>query len=181
MGGRKFPPLKLETLSPVSKTVSKGSHSCPNCGAVVNQRWPNCLACGEALRTVINAARELCRLPPKPWGKVKWRRFYRRRLGNPELAADHAGRDRAYDCCVSEWLRQHPPLPAEGDLCAHCGLPRGRPGDDSLPYLRTTRIGDEPVWVHHRCWRRWFDQRRTEARRSIAAMGITPNDPQPTT
>ena len=47
--GRKFPPPKLETLGPVSKSVSKASRTCGACGAIVNLRWATCLACGIAI------------------------------------------------------------------------------------------------------------------------------------
>ena len=47
--GRTFTPSEMETISPVSKTVSKASRTCGACGAIINRHWAKCLACGAGL------------------------------------------------------------------------------------------------------------------------------------
>ncbi len=103
-----------------------------------------------------------------------WWAFFDERVGIAEhdggLSRADAERQ-AFECTLSEWLRQHPP-PASGPAwCTHCGEPLGEPGCDGLPYL--TGDGGH-VWMHGRCHAPWMKRRRGEAEAALASLGVKP-------
>ena len=67
-----------------------------------------------------------------------WQAYFEERAGIAEhdgglLRADADAQ--AFECCVMEWLWQHPPPASGPERCAHCGQPIGEPGRDGLPFL----------------------------------------------
>ena len=73
----------------------------------------------------------------------------------------------AFECCVVEWLNQHPAPSAPG-RCAWCGRPES-PGAVVVPF------GTEPgthAWLHAGCWPAWYQRRREEAVLALREMGI---------
>ncbi len=108
------------------------------------------------------------------WTAEDWRVFYDERAGVAEhdggLSHDEAERQ-AFECCVMEWLWQHPPTASGPERCAHCGKPLGEPGRDGLPYL--TGDGGH-VWMHSGCHGDWTAQRRDEAVAALAILGLRP-------
>ena len=104
-----------------------------------------------------------------------WWAFFDERAGIAEhdggLSRTDAERQ-AYECTLSEWLRQHPP-PASGPAwCTHCGEPLGEPGREGLPYL--TGDGGH-TWLHSGCHGDWTAQRRAEAVAALAILGLRPS------
>jgi hypothetical protein len=74
----------------------------------------------------------------------------------------------AFDCCVVEWLNQHPAPSAPG-RCEWCGKPESS-GAVVVPF------GTEPgthAWLHAECWSAWYQRRREEAVLALRGMGIT--------
>jgi len=82
--------------------------------------------------------------------------------GGPPRSKDEA---HAFECCVVEWLNQHPAPSAPG-RCAWCGRAES-PSAVVLPF------GAEPgthAWLHAGCWPAWHQARRTKA---AAALHVT--------
>ncbi len=108
------------------------------------------------------------------WDAEDWRTHFDERAG----IAEHDGglsrtdaEQRAFECCVVEWLWRNPP-PASGPTwCAHCGQPLGEIGRDGLPYL--TGDGGH-VWLHSGCHGDWTGQRRAEAVAALAILSLQP-------
>jgi hypothetical protein len=106
------------------------------------------------------------------WGAEDWRARFDERAGFLE----HDGglvrakaEFQAFDCCVVEWLNQHPAPSAPG-RCAWCGRPES-PGAVVVP------LGTEPgthAWLHAGCWPAWYQRRREEAVLALRGMGIAP-------
>ncbi len=108
------------------------------------------------------------------WTPEVWQAYFDERAGIAEdgggLSRDDAERQ-AFECCVMEWLWQHPP-PASGPAwCAHCGKPLGEPGRDGLPFL--TGDGGH-TWLHSGCHGDWTAQRRAHAAAALAIHGFRP-------
>ena len=102
------------------------------------------------------------------WTADQWRAYFDRRRG---IAASDCELPRAeaealaLECCVIEWLNQHPTPSAPG-RCAWCGKAES-PGAVVLPF------GTEPgthTWLHAECWPGWHQVRQADA---IAALGAT--------
>ena len=74
----------------------------------------------------------------------------------------------AFECCVMEWLWQHPPPASGPERCAHCVEPLG---EDGLPFL--TGDGGH-VWLHSGCHGDWTARRRAEAVAALAGLGLPP-------
>ncbi len=108
------------------------------------------------------------------YGAEDWQAYFDERAGIAEhdggLARADAERQ-AFECCVMEWLWQHPPTASRPERCAHCSQPLGEIGRDGLPYLR----GDGGhVWLHSGCHGDWTAQRRDEAVAALAILGLRP-------
>ena len=106
------------------------------------------------------------------WTAKDWRARYDERAGFLE----HDGRllrveaeFQAFDCCVIEWLNQHP-TPSQSGRCAWCGKPE-------TPSAVVVPFGTEPgthAWLHAECWPAWYQRRRAEADMALRRMGIAP-------
>ena len=107
------------------------------------------------------------------WSAEDWRARFDERAGFLE----HDGgllraraEFQAFDCCVVEWLNQHPAPSAPG-RCAWCGRPES-PGAVVVPF------GTEPgahAWLHADCWPAWYQSRGREAAMALRKMGIAPS------
>ena len=104
------------------------------------------------------------------WTPEDWRAFFDERAA----IAEHDGElprakseARAYECCVVEWMRQHPPLPSNPELCAHCG--EAMAVTAALPVLNGA---GGHVWMHDHCHALWMRERRTESQNALRKMGI---------
>lgn len=104
------------------------------------------------------------------WTPEQWRTYFDKRCG---IAATNGRRLRAeaerfgLECCISEWLNQHPAPSAPG-RCVWCGKAES-PGAVVLPF------GTEPgthTWLHAECWPAWHQARRADAIAALDAMGI---------
>ncbi len=183
--GRTFTPSKLETLTPVSKTVSKASRTCSACGAIINLRWAKCLACGSGLDEApeLTAApaiqqrqtQSICSanaIDSGTWDAEDWHAFFEERAGITQFDAGEPDKAeaRAYECCIVEWLHRNPPPVTGPETCASCRQPLGRVGDDGVPVL--TGDGGH-LWLHHRCHAGWMARRRAEAATALAEFGLT--------
>ncbi len=108
------------------------------------------------------------------WDAEDWHAYFDERAG----VAEHDGglsradaEQRAYECCVAEWLWQRPPPASGPERCAHCREPLGEPGRDGLPFL--TGAGGH-TWLHCGCHAPWMKRRRGEAEAALAALGVNP-------
>ncbi len=106
------------------------------------------------------------------WTPEDWRAFFDERAG----IAEHDGglpradaEQRAYECCIVEWLWRHPPPASGPERCAHCGQPLGEPGRNGVPFL--TGDGGH-VWLHGGCHGDWTAQRRAEAMTALTILGL---------
>jgi hypothetical protein len=105
------------------------------------------------------------------WAAEDWRARFDERAGFLE----HDGgllrveaEVQAFECCIVEWLNQHPAPSAPG-RCAWCGRPES-PGAVVVP------LGTEPgthAWLHAGCWPAWYQRRREGAVLALRGMGIT--------
>jgi hypothetical protein len=104
------------------------------------------------------------------WSPEQWRSFFDKRC---RMAATSGRQPRvnaetmAFECCVAEWLNQHPAPSAPG-RCAWCGNAES-PGAVVLPF------GTEPgthTWLHAECWSSWHRARKTDAIAALGAMSI---------
>ena len=105
-------------------------------------------------------------------GASDWQRWYSERAAIIEHDGGFARAEaeaRAFECCVAEWMNQHPPPANEPeDGCTHCGEPLA---DDALPFLNGA---GGHVWMHGRCHAAWMKRPRAEAEAALAALGVTP-------
>ncbi len=114
--------------------------------------------------------------PGSDWSAEDWRAYFDERVGTAEHDGGLSRADaeqRAYECCMAEWLWQRPPPASGPERCAHCAEPLGEPGRDGLPYL--TGDGGH-TWLHSGCHGDWTAQRRAEAVAALASHGLTPPD-----
>ena len=106
------------------------------------------------------------------WDADDWRAFFEERAAIAEhddgLVRADAERQ-SFECCVMEWLWQHPPPASGPERCAHCGKPLGEPGRDGLPFL--TGDGGH-TWLHSGCHGNWTARRRAEAVAALAGHGL---------
>jgi hypothetical protein len=102
------------------------------------------------------------------WSGEDWGLFFEERAGVAEFDG-HLPRpqaeERAFDCCVVEWLNQNPASCLPGH-CAWCGEP------ESLHRTFLPFGSDTHVWLHIECWPAWHGIRRTKAIAALNAMGI---------
>ena len=102
------------------------------------------------------------------WNATDWQALFQERAGIAEF--DGLSRPqteaRAFECCIAEWLHQHPHPPSEPEQCAQCGEAFG--GYDGLPFL--TEGGH--IWLHDACHAPWYAARRAAAAGALMEMGI---------
>ena len=106
------------------------------------------------------------------WDAEDWQAYFDERaaIAEHDGGLERADAERqAFECCVMEWLWQHPPPASGPERCAHCGQPLGEPGRDGLPFL--TGDGGH-VWLHSGCHGDWTVRRRAEAVAALAALGL---------
>jgi hypothetical protein len=104
------------------------------------------------------------------WSALDWLKY---REARTRVATEHGltgleAEVRALDCCIVEWLNQHP-APSAAESCAWCGRSESQSAL-VLPF------GTEPgghTWLHAECWRAWHRARRADAMKALAAMGVT--------
>jgi hypothetical protein len=116
---------------------------------------------------------EIIRLDRSVWSAEDWRAFFDERAGIAEF--DHGlprqqAEDRAFECCVVEWLNRNP-APSIAGRCCRCGEV-GTPDAVILPY------GTEPethAWLHAECWTDWQEDRRSRAIEALILMGLSPD------
>jgi hypothetical protein len=104
------------------------------------------------------------------WSAADWRAFFDERAGIAEFDAGLSRTDaerRAYECCVGQWLIQHP-VRSEPGRCLNCG--GAEKGYDALLAFGTQATGH--AWLHVRCWEAWYAARKAKAVAALAAMGI---------
>ena len=75
---------------------------------------------------------------------------------------------RAFECCVVEWMNQHPELSDPGH-CAWCKR-QDQSGHIVVPFGVD---GRGHIWLHAECWTQWHQDRRERAQAALSAMGIT--------
>ena len=108
------------------------------------------------------------------WDAQDWQAHFDERAGISErdgglLRAD--AEERAFECCVVEWLWRNPPPALGPEQCAHCDQPLGEPGRNGLPFL--TGDGGHR-WLHSDCHADWTARRRAEAVAALEILGLRP-------
>ena len=105
------------------------------------------------------------------WTPEDWQAFFDERAA----IAEHDGglsradaEQRAFECCVMEWLWRNPPPATGPERCAHCGEPLG---EDGLPFL--TGDGGH-TWLHSDCHGDWTVRHRARAAAALAILGFRP-------
>ena len=111
------------------------------------------------------------------WTAEDWQAFYDERAGIAEFDDGKTGtkaEERAFQCCVVEWLNQHPESSDSG-RCAWCRSP-DRGGHVVVPFGAESH---GHTWLHPWCWGDWHAARNAEAVAALASMGIQErNTPQ---
>ncbi len=108
--------------------------------------------------------------PNSAWAAEDWRTFYDERAGIAEFDGDQTRAEaeaRAFQCCVTEWLNQHPE-PSDPGCCAWCGA-------EETSEARVVPCGTIPAghtWLHPECWQEWAENRRASAITALTDHGI---------
>ena len=96
-----------------------------------------------------------------PQTSQDWRDLFEERAAIAEYDGGltrNVAEARAFECCVSEWLNNHPPAASPDTQCARCG---GQLGDhDSIPIARPD---GGATWLHDACHEPWMEERRRQA------------------
>lgn len=104
------------------------------------------------------------------WDLSDWKVFFDERAGIAEFDGGQTrtkAEERAFQCCVVEWLNRHLE-PSDPGHCAWCGSP-DRGGHVVVPF-GTESHGH--TWLHPGCWGDWHAARNAEAVAALASMGI---------
>ena len=106
------------------------------------------------------------------WSVTEWQDFYQERAAIMEYDGKCSRQEaerQALEWCITNWLAANPPDGLCDELCAACGDPVGRIGEDAIPLL----AGKEShAWVHHACVDRWRMKWRGLAVAALAKMGV---------
>jgi hypothetical protein len=105
------------------------------------------------------------------WSPEDWEVFFDERAGIAEFDGGLTrteAEERAFACCVTEWLNRNP-TPSAPSRCLGCGGGE-RPRDPLLPFGTDTH---GHAWLHRACWPVWYRARELEAIRALSVMGIT--------
>jgi hypothetical protein len=105
------------------------------------------------------------------WSAENWQIFFQERVGILEF--DGAlprpqAEQRAFACCIAEWLNRNPVGSMPG-CCLGCGGVN-RQGDPLLPFGTET---SGHAWLHGACWSAWHRARRSEAEMALRALGVS--------
>jgi len=104
------------------------------------------------------------------WSVEDWRAFYDERAGIAEFDCDQTRTEaeaRAFECCVTEWLNQHP-VSSDPGHCAWCGS--AETSDARVVPYGTNPVGS--AWLHPVCWDSWYREHRRKAKSALKAIGI---------
>ena len=104
------------------------------------------------------------------WSPEDWQLFFDERAAIAEFDGRlprAEAEERAYACCVVEWLNRNPRTSTPG-RCLACGGGE-EPCDPLLPF-GTDTIGH--AWVHRACWPTWYRAREADAIAALASMDI---------
>jgi hypothetical protein len=106
------------------------------------------------------------------WAVEDWQMFFDERAAIAEFNGGlprHEAEAQAFACCVVEWLNRNPVSSMPG-RCLGCGGVH-HAHDPLLPYgIEATGH----VWLHSRCWRHWYEERKADAGAILKGMGIGP-------
>lgn len=105
------------------------------------------------------------------WLAEDWRAFFDERASLAEFDGGLSraqAEERAFTCCVSEWLTRNP-VHSSPQRCLGCGG-RQWSADPLLPFGAES-FGQ--AWLHSRCWSDWHDARKAEAAEALRALGLT--------
>jgi len=162
-----YPGFQNEPADPVvaqdggGKNPSRGAHDAKAAKPAKDQ-----------ISLLLAASSDAGQDPRADWDAEDWRARFGERAGFLEhdggLVRAEAEAARAFACCVTEWLNQHPAPSAPG-RCAWCGRPE-TPSAVVLPF------GTEPqthAWLHADCWPAWHQSRQREAVLALREIGIT--------
>lgn len=109
--------------------------------------------------------------PARSWTARDWREYHEERLNAAMTRAqkpEAEARDIAREWGIARWLTLNP-VASSSSSCCYCG--GGGKEGVLVPF------GSAPsAWLHHRCWRPWYDERRN---RAVAALGEMVPDLQP--
>ncbi len=108
------------------------------------------------------------------WSVEDWQVFFDERAGIAEFDGGLTrteAEERAFACCVTEWLNRKPTSSAPG-RCLGCGGGE-RPSDPLLPFGTDTH---GHAWLHRACWPVWHRAREAEAIAALTSMGIQAGD-----
>jgi hypothetical protein len=111
--------------------------------------------------------------PTQPWDPVEWLAYFDERAGIAEFDGGlprAEAEERAYGCCITEWLSRTAVISAPGP-CPVCGGSDG-PSD---PLLAIGIVGGR-TWLHLGCVKVWCCIRRAKAVAAFDAMGIRSPD-----
>jgi len=73
----------------------------------------------------------------------------------------------AYEICIVEWQNRHPPVASNPDIgCAWCGKAK----TDSGIIVPIGPV-EAAVWLHHACWRPWFERQKVAAKLKLNEFG----------
>jgi len=106
------------------------------------------------------------------WTAEDWRAYFDERAGVAEYDVGlprPEAEERAYACCVAEWLCQHPVSSAPG-RCLGCG--GGERAEDRLVPHGIESSG--LAWLHDACWPAWHRQRKAKAIDALTIAGLRP-------
>jgi hypothetical protein len=107
------------------------------------------------------------------WTAEDWQVFYDERAGIAEFDGGlprPEAEDRAYECCIVEWLNRHMERSDPG-YCAWCGQLEEESDCVIVPF-GTESHGH--TWLHHHCWQPWSQKRLEEAEQALTALGLGP-------
>lgn len=105
--------------------------------------------------------------PARSWTAQDWREYYEERLkaaitDGKKSVAD--ARAIAREFCIAGWLTLNP-VASSSSSCCYCG--GGGKEGVLMPFGSASS-----AWLHHRCWRPWYDERRKEAAAALAEVGV---------
>ena len=162
-------PHAEHSVAPVTQVLPKQEH--PSEGA----RAPEIRGLEPAVTHVTHVAHNFdavrAATPNSAWAAEDWRTFFDERAGILEY--DHGlsredAEQRAFECCIVEWLNQHPE-PSDPDRCAWCG-------SEETSEARVVPYGTNPAghtWLHPGCWDEWYQERHRKAASALMGVGIS--------